>query len=359
MADFQAFSLNGCFRGNFEDEGISASVGERGVNLPADVMHVQQLLNGISPGQGGPQPALKVDGIVGPFTLRAISRFQSRNLGFSDGRVDPGGRTITELEQRAEVDTSVDALKPAAKPATPANSAGNSVMAQSIRRAIATSVIPDARRALEKTLLELDQIRLQLLRAGTSLLPAPKSEAVLNRHFATAALSNSAKVASLLFIQSTVANMKAVVDGRKGFFGGDPFGPNMIEADPIPPPPKDIRNAFAYSPTQTGNKKRQAKLGVSPSRLYLTSLIDGRSRDFFLYALMHELAHFVDNEKVAAIVDHAYGHQDSYQTLAHPLRLRNAECYGLLAFEFFAGNERLAQIHPKLRVIEIEPVVIR
>jgi hypothetical protein len=38
--------------------------------------------------------------------------------------------------------------------------------------------------------------------------------------------------------------------------------------------------------------------------------------------------------------------------------MRNADCYGLLAFEFFAGNQRLAQIYPKLRVIEIDPVVI-
>jgi peptidoglycan hydrolase-like protein with peptidoglycan-binding domain len=358
-SDFQAFSQSGCFNGNFEDVGISASVGNRGANLPPDVRHVQALLNGIAPDQGGPQPELKVDGIVGPFTLRAISRFQSKHLGFSDGRVDPGGRTIAELEERSEADSSsFDASKPKAAPSSPTTT-GNSVQAQTIRRAIAISVIPDARLALAKALLELDQIRLRLSRA-TPVFPASKADAVLNHHFATAALSANAKRTSLLFIQSTLASMKAVLEGRKGFFGGDPFGPNMIEADPIPPPPpKDIRNAFAYSPTQAGDKKRQKKLGVSPSRVYFTSLIDGRSRDFFLYALLHELAHFVDDEKVAAIKDHAYGHQDSYLTLPHVLRMRNAECFALLVFELFGGNERLAQIYPKLRVIEIDPVIIR
>lgn len=359
-SDFQAFSLHGCFRGNFDETGLSGSVGKGGRNLTADVMLVQRLLNDVPPDKGGAQPQLEVDGIVGPLTLGAISKFQ-RTLGFSDGRVDPGGPTIARLELLAGANSDVaDALKKKPPSAPQPGSAGNSIQAQTIRRQIVISVMPDARRAIEKTLLELDQIRLRIQLAGKPLLPASKSERVLNSHFATAALPGSALRSSLFFIQATFANMKAMLDGRKGFFGGNPFGANIVEADPIPPPPpKDLRNAFAYSPNQTGDKKRQARLGVSPSRLYFTSLIDGRSRDFFLYALMHELAHFVDAENAAAIRDHAYGHDDRYLTLPHPLRKLNADCYGLLAFEFFAGNVRLAQIYPKLRVIEIDPVVIR
>jgi hypothetical protein len=359
-SDFQAFSLHGCFSGNFDETGLSGSVGKGGRNLPADVKRVQKLLNDVPSEKGGARPQLEVDGIVGPLTLGAISNFQ-KTLGFSDGRVDPGGPTITRLELLAGSDSDVaDALKKKAPSAPQATPGGNSIQAQSIRRQTAISVMPDARRAIEKTLLELDQIRLRILPAGKPLLPASKSERILNHHFATAALPSATLRSSLIFIQATFAKMKAMLDGRKGFFGGDPFGPNIVEADPIPPPPpKDVRNAFAYSPSQTGDKKRQARLGVSPSRLYFTSLIDGKSRDFFLYALMHELAHFVDDEKAAAIRDHAYGHDDRYVTLPHALRKLNADCYGLLAFEFFAGNARLAQIYPKLRVIEIDPVVIR
>ena len=359
-ADFQAFSLLGCFGGNFEDTGLSGSVGQGGRNVPADVVRVQRLLNGVPASQGGPQPLLKLDGIVGPLTVKAISQFQKKNLGFSDGRVDPGGRTFKELESRADFDASLADTLGAKPPAAPLpTAAGNPVQAQAFRRLAAINAIPDARRALQKTLLELDQIRLRLTPAGGRLLPAPRSEAVLNRHFAMAGLSKNAKESSLVFIQSTMAKMRAMLDGRKGFFGGDPFGGNIVEADPIPPPPpKELRNAFAYSPNQTADKKRLAKLGISPSRLYFTSLIDGKSLDFFLYALLHELAHFVDDEKTAKIGDHAYGHDDKYGTLPHPLRMRNADCHGLLAFEFFAGNQRLALIYPKLRVIEIDPVVI-
>lgn len=357
--DFQAFSLQGCFSGNFDETGLTGPVGKGGRNLQADVKRVQRLLNEVPPEAGGAQPQLEVDGIVGPLTQRAILRFQ-KTLGLSDGRVDPGGPTNARLESLAGSGSAVaDALKKKPPVGPQPNATGNSIQAQAIRRQIAISVMPDARRAIVKTQLELDSIRLRIRPAGKPLLPTSKSELVLNRHFATAALPTVRLQSSLLFMQSTFAKMRAMLDGRKGFFGGDPFGGNIIEADPIPPPPpKDLRNAFAYSPNTTGDKKRQARLGISPSRLYFTSLIDGKSRDFFLYALLHELAHFIDDEKVAAIRDHAYGHEDKYQTLAHELRKRNAECYSLLAFEFFAGNARLAQLHPKLRVIEIDPVVI-
>lgn len=71
---------------------LSGSVGAGGRNDPADVRIVQQLLadRGENPGP--------VDGIVGPRTIAAIRSFQSRFLARPDGRVDPGGRTIRELQ---------------------------------------------------------------------------------------------------------------------------------------------------------------------------------------------------------------------------------------------------------------------
>jgi len=72
-------------------QSIGGSVGKGGRNDPDDVELVQQLLadNGISPGQ--------VDGKVGPKTIAAIRKFQSRFLSNPDGRVDPDGRTFREL----------------------------------------------------------------------------------------------------------------------------------------------------------------------------------------------------------------------------------------------------------------------
>jgi len=75
--------------------------------------------------------------------------------------------------------------------------------------------------------------------------------------------------------------------------------------------------------------------------------------------VLHELAHFVDDETKVHIGDHAYGWEDKYKTLPHPTRIRNAECYSACAFELAFGNARLAGIYPALRVIEVDPVVIR
>lgn len=96
---------------------IRASVGQRGVNKSADATVVQQLLNRQS------NPAytfgpIDVDGQVGPQTISAITTFQRKVVRFSnpDGRVDPGGRTLRELEQGAARNPSPAPPKPKPTP---------------------------------------------------------------------------------------------------------------------------------------------------------------------------------------------------------------------------------------------------
>ena len=76
---------------------ISASVGAGGVNRKDDVLAVQQLLNQASSIVGSPRQPIAADGLVGPKTIAAIREFQSTQLGFSDGRVDPNHKTIGRL----------------------------------------------------------------------------------------------------------------------------------------------------------------------------------------------------------------------------------------------------------------------
>ncbi len=75
---------------------ITAAVGAGGANHRNDAMLIQSLLNLVPAAAGGPAKLLKVDGLVGPLTIAAIRRFQSK-FGFSDGRIDPGGRTLSQL----------------------------------------------------------------------------------------------------------------------------------------------------------------------------------------------------------------------------------------------------------------------
>ncbi len=81
-------------------KAIRFSVGRGGQNCsPQDVMTVQYLLNCVPYSKGGPSPELAVDGIAEPITLTAIARFQQACLSHPDGRVDPGGPTLSHLQQ--------------------------------------------------------------------------------------------------------------------------------------------------------------------------------------------------------------------------------------------------------------------
>src|SRR5436309_1623545 len=73
-----------------------------GKNDPQDVAIVQKLLNYVAQWEGIPEEPLKVDGIVGPKTLRAIVEFQENFCQVVDGRVDPNKTTINMLNAMAE-----------------------------------------------------------------------------------------------------------------------------------------------------------------------------------------------------------------------------------------------------------------
>ncbi len=77
---------------------ITQSVGDGGVNVEKDVKYVQLLLNVFREKNG--QTVLKVDGLVGPKTLKAIEDFQQARTAFHDDRIDPDGPTIKALEQQ-------------------------------------------------------------------------------------------------------------------------------------------------------------------------------------------------------------------------------------------------------------------
>ncbi len=77
---------------------IVHSVGKNGVNQSNDVKIVQMLINE-NIARLVPLAPLKVDGRIGPKTIGAIEEFQRRVVKLSnvDGRVDPNGRTLREL----------------------------------------------------------------------------------------------------------------------------------------------------------------------------------------------------------------------------------------------------------------------
>lgn len=105
---------------------IMAAVGNGGSNLQNDVRTIQSALNDVPPHKGGPQAPLVVDGQCGPKTRAAITRYQQQNIGWADGRVDPGGATIRSLNGQPQQKPGIPAHAPpfpgAAPPANPGQS---------------------------------------------------------------------------------------------------------------------------------------------------------------------------------------------------------------------------------------------
>src|SRR4051794_20879638 len=80
------------------DPKVDGSASE---NRYDDVLVVQCLLNKFAPDDGGPDVPLVLDGSAPAVSLtrEAIRKFQQRRLGFQDGRVDPGQKTLAELNR--------------------------------------------------------------------------------------------------------------------------------------------------------------------------------------------------------------------------------------------------------------------
>jgi len=102
-----------CTRGSFIPDGaepsddlvfpiaIAKSVGAGAPNDATDVRTIQRALNRFPDSMGGPQPKLDPDGRVGRLTTGAIEKFQKRQLGVTDFRIDPNKRTINKINELA------------------------------------------------------------------------------------------------------------------------------------------------------------------------------------------------------------------------------------------------------------------
>lgn len=121
---------------------ISKSVGRGGVNIPTDVRTVQTLLNE-NIARLIPFLPVAVSGVCDAQTILMIEEFQRRVLHAHapDGRVDPGGRTLTALSGAAAPSTPAEpVLEGNALPAPAAAVLKEILKAAGLSRARVTSV---------------------------------------------------------------------------------------------------------------------------------------------------------------------------------------------------------------------------
>ena len=321
---------------NVGPAAISASVGFGGKNLAADVRTVQKLLNAVPQIAGGPVPPLAVDGLVGPKTIAAIQRFQKAQLGWSDGRVDPGGPTIQRLRQFSP--PAADFAKGEA-----AKDQSNPIL-EAFRITTMVISVPDAKTAVAKALSRVDQAATFVLLGGSGLTGNSESFDLVDRHFLFKGVDRERAIAELQFMRSIFLRMKTVLDNRISVFGGPMFGANLFAIDPFPD--KTDPRVKAYVPRSSVERTD----GVTPNRMYLCRGLDGQPQDRYTHILIHEMGHFVDDEAPETeITDHGYAFFGTLKTLPHEKRIHNADTYAIFAFENAFGKDRVLKMFPLLR----------
>jgi hypothetical protein len=322
---------------------IKASVGVGGRNVRADVLTVQQLLNGVAPEDGGPAPLLAEDGIAGPKTNAAISGFQRRQaLKVVDGRIDPAGPTLRKLN---DVSTpgqrALAMLRALLGGAVPPNVANLGGLDQATRHALRLRrvdlALPELRTAAVTAIRTAEQA-MDHVTFGHNPTAFRKAEF----YFAFGQQPAERTKDELAFIRTTFARVKTVLGGRPSVFGGDPFGAAIFDIDPL-----GRADWRAYSPMQRADANR--KDSVHSGRIYLCDRIDFDVQDLFRHILFHELCHFVDDEsKERQIVDAANGYREGALKLTHQQRMHNSDNYALFASHAAFGRARLVASQPGL-----------
>jgi peptidoglycan hydrolase-like protein with peptidoglycan-binding domain len=306
-------------------ETIKAPVGEieaRGArgNAPDDVRAIQRLLNKVEAQDGGSRApgssgTLTVDGLCGPLTRKAIGAFQRKQFPdkSADGIVDPDQRTLYRLNQLAS--PTLDAMLVAKATAGLTTIAG--YLAQTIARISAiqaTWSLPEP------------------------LFPMTADVATLNENFHLD--KSTDRLRDLDGIRSVYQDMLTVA-------GHIPRGPNQktafgfIDASPTPSS-GTIPYAFAYG---GGWKYRQGQTGhdrsfpdpIRADLIYVTQHLLAARDGAFLYAMIHEMAHFVGgkNGDIDYIDDRAYFHRqlEKYKRLDAYEAATNADSFAQYAWQ--------------------------
>jgi len=311
------------FEGGVSARSITKSVGQGGFNEHADTLKIQELLNLISPTDGGPVIPLREDGFIGPKTLAAIKAFQLFQRLGTDGRVDPGGpllKRMNDLPKTALADR-------------------NSRLLQKV----ATSM-PDLVAAASKAQRAIDEAA-DFVRLGTTgLFTKKKSFDIANLYFAFGSQPRDRTLEELRFISTTYRRVSTVVARPYVPKGGESvFGVNIYTIDPLGLP------HAAYSPTQASDNKRDIP-EVHSGHVYVCQSMDTKptNADHFTHILFHELIHFVDDETGGRNIEDSGGYRDKAMKATHAVRMRNSDNYALFATHVNIGRARLLASQPAL-----------
>jgi peptidoglycan hydrolase-like protein with peptidoglycan-binding domain len=279
---------------------LTRAVGRGGVQAGPDVSTVQNALNEIPSAQGGPDERLNPDGLVGPLTIGAIEKFQLHHFGFKDGRVDVFGKTHAKLSS----------MRPAKLAFVNAAKANLNAALLTVRAAGA----------------KLLQAEAELVTGGG--LSGRRNLDLVDLHFGVLKSPNPG---------GAIIGLKGVYDRMLAVFArpGGLWGVNAFDADPFTEP-----DAGAFTFWGGFDRLGQFAGWQRLDAIYICEFYLTAFAAFKVFAIVHELAHFVGPASGDLIDDHAFGRSTDAVVKALPpaRKQRNAQSFANFAFEARNGR---------------------
>jgi hypothetical protein len=308
-----------------------------GQGLKNDVLLVQQLLNDVPPNEAGPNPKLKEDGICGPKTTAAINAFQKKIMqGFSDGAVDPGGKTINALRNRiiAKEELGKVGLK---------NDFDEDLMGG--------GAVPEAIGHLKFLQPSLLTLSFRLNRSSDSV------RRLAEKHFVNP--GETLTDADMSFLAQVLRDIRVFLD-RTNAFGKFP-GANVVLFSSLFS--GKFPNLLAFT-VRGGDKMTTSDLQLYAmptgkvfnfpgQSIFITPAWTKLSPVYKQEVLIHEFCHFVGDRddpppplppNANKIDDNAYLHDPSMKFLNKNAKMRNAESLALFFMEFCVGTKAIMTI---------------
>lgn len=280
-------------------------------NLTDDVRVIQEALNQVTLKRvaGGPIPFLKVDGICGPKTKAAISRFQQVQLKIFDGVVEPNKKTIIRLNEIIDPVSDEDLR---------------------IRLRLA---LPLVRLAIGAALRDLQAV---ISDGPATTGPAAIAADRLNRHFRLNTLSALDQSTTRIDLFGTFTRFNTVISNPEVFNIGvnDEF--DLNKSDPQIAL-TTLQGFFEEGVVDPDTKRRRDRI-----HLGLGFFAPRVNDEFGAFIILHELAHFVGRANGQVIDDFGKGWFDDFFVKGLPAvdRLSNADSYAGFAHECRVGSPK-------------------
>jgi hypothetical protein len=319
---------------------ISGSVGLGGQNRKDDSKKIQLALNEVPEAFGGPVEPLKVDGLPWQKTIQAIRKFQKKQLGFSDGRVDPGGPTLARLNELADMAGFLQSLASLlGLPSLP----GAAVDPKVIDDLYAT-VLPICLSCVVAADATLLLARSQLDQPSSGSVFSKAAWNLVNRHFALDQNPNRRK--DFEFIRMIYMDMNALIHRNRSAGVERTFVafPGRISATALVLGRNAIAAAIPNGRNLTGPKDKLTVTALDGTKITLRDKdiqifppFPFQPQDAQVVSLIHEMSHYLGGPDRSAlgIDDYGYGwvDDDEIQNLSPAQRARNAECFSNFAFD--------------------------